>query len=155
MDESAIQQKIETVFNEVMEQRMQESPLLNRNLQVQAVGFQPYREHWLGIVITPWFMNLMLLPGQTAAWDNKQCGEKLRVKFPSGEFEFAIGIEHVLGRYAVCSLFSPMFQFEQQAAAVIAAEAVLQALLAEPAAQHGISRRDLLRGAFGGRNIQA
>jgi len=52
-----------------------------------------------------------------------------------------------MGIYALCSLFSPMFQFENQAAALAAAQSALQGLLAE-VARHNVSRRDLLRGAI-------
>jgi hypothetical protein len=50
--------------------------------------------------------------------------------------------EKQLGIYAQCSLFSPMFQFQNQDDARNAAQAALQALLTPPK----LSRRDLLRG---------
>lgn len=145
---------LEAAFNAVLTQRLQDSPIVNRRLTVQAVGFRIYLAHWTGVLITPWFMSLMLLPVVKNAWDGKQPGEKLNVRFPPGTFEFTIGREHNLDLYAACSLFSPMFQFERQDAAIISAEAALQELFADSAAQHAISRRELLLGAFGKEKMQ-
>ena len=72
--------------------------------------------------------------------------------FPNGKYPCSwVKLERV-GGFEFCSLFSPMGQFEEQAAAKIAAEAAVEALMtpAEPvepvaeAAPH--SRRTLLLG---------
>ncbi|MGR9000010.1 MAG: [NiFe]-hydrogenase assembly chaperone HybE [Gammaproteobacteria bacterium] len=83
---------------------------------------------------------LLLLPGPDCTWRELGPGTKFEKRFPYGTFEFTVSSEAQLGTYALCSLFSPMFQFENQAA--------LQGLLAG-AAPRSISRRDLLRGAIG------
>ena len=127
---------------------MRDMPVVNTALSVQAIGFNRVNNDWLGILITPWFMNLMLLPGPDSAWRMQQPGTKIEKRYPYGVFEFTLGNEPQLGSYALCSLFSPMFQFENQAAALAAAQAALQGLLAE-AAPRGVSRRDLLRGSLG------
>ena len=31
---------------------------VNPALAVEAVGFRPWEDHWLGVMVTPWFMNL-------------------------------------------------------------------------------------------------
>jgi [NiFe] hydrogenase assembly HybE family chaperone len=143
-----IRQTLETTFNEILDKRMRDMPVVNAELSVQAIGFNRYNEDWLGILITPWFMNLMLLPDSHSAWRGQQPGTKIEKHFPYGVFEFTLGSETQLGAYALCSLFSPMFQFENQAAALTAAQAALQVLLAETTSR-GVSRRDLLRGAIG------
>jgi [NiFe] hydrogenase assembly HybE family chaperone len=139
---------LETTFNEILAKRMRDLPVVNVELSVQAIGFNRFNEDWLGILITPWFMNLMLLPGSNSAWREQQPGTKIEKHFPYGAFDFTLGSETQLGTYALCSLFSPMFQFESQAAALTAAQAALQGLLAETTPR-GVSRRDLLRGAIG------
>jgi [NiFe] hydrogenase assembly HybE family chaperone len=146
-----IRQTLETTFNEILANRMCDLPVVNAELSVQAIGFNRYNEDWLGILITPWFMNLMLLPGSNNTWGEQQHGSKIEKHFPYGTFEFTLGSETQLGAYALCSLFSPMFQFENQAAALTAAQAALQGLLAETTPR-GVSRRDLLRGAIGNGN---
>lgn len=143
-----ISHALETTFNEILAKRMRALPVVNLSLSVQAVGFNRFGEDCLGILITPWFMNLMLLPGPRSHWREQQPGAKIDKRFPYGVFEFTLGSETQIGAYAFCSLFSPMFQFENQAAALATAQAALQGLLAETA-PHTVSRRDLLRGAIG------
>jgi [NiFe] hydrogenase assembly HybE family chaperone len=148
LDSKQIRHALETTFNEILDKRMRGLPLINATLSVQAIGFNRYNEDWLGILITPWFMNLLLLPGSDSPWRELVPGTKIVKHYPYGAFEFTLGNEAQLGVYALCSLFSPMFQFENQAAALAAAQAALQGLLAE-APPRSISRRDLLRGTIG------
>lgn len=124
-------QGLERVFNRIQLERMQGLPVLNEVLQVEAVGFTPWRGHCLGVLISPWFMNLMLLPNEGDEWGDPSVGEKVTHVFPSGPYEFIAGDEEGIGRYQVCSLFSPVFQFADQASAVATAEAVMQALMDE------------------------
>ena len=42
------------------------SSFVNPAVEVEAVGFAPWDAHWLGVMVTPWFMNLMLLPRDAA-----------------------------------------------------------------------------------------
>ncbi len=144
-DGEQIRRTLEAVFNDILTTRMQDMPVLNPALVVRALGFNRYNADWAGVLITPWFMNVLLLPSEESRWVTQTPGTKFEQAFPYGSFEFTVADESQLGRYAQCSLFSPMFQFADQAAAVAAAESALQALLAAPAPR-AISRRDLLRG---------
>ncbi len=122
---------LERVFNHIQHERMQDVPVLNELLQVEAVGFTSWQDHCLGVLITPWFMNLMLLPNEGDEWDHLSVGSKRTHLFPSGPYEFIAGYEEGIGYYQVCSLFSPVFQFVDQEAAVATAKAVMQALMDE------------------------
>ncbi len=102
--------------------------MVNPALSVEAVGFRPWHDHWLGILITPWFMNLMLLPRVCANWQPIAERESRHYVFPAGVFEFIGGRDPVLGDYQACSLFSPMFEFADQAGAHDTAAAALDAL---------------------------
>jgi [NiFe] hydrogenase assembly HybE family chaperone len=149
-DSEQISRTLETVFNGILDTRLRDVPIVNPALSVQAVGFSRFDEDWLGVLITPWSMNLLLLPGPDSEWPQQLPGSKLVQRYPYGAFEFTLASEAQLGSYAQCSLFSPMFQFEDQAMALTAAQAALQGLLTAPAPR-AVSRRDLLRGALGGR----
>lgn len=151
---------LEATFASIQEQRMADIPVLNRALEVEAVGFMPWNEYYLGVLVTPWFMNLMLLPKNADSWQ-LLAGTKSSHTFPSGEYEFTAGDESDIGPYEMCSLYSPMFEFENQEAAVATARYVLEDLMAdaetadtvEPVVaaaktERTISRRELLRGAF-------
>ena len=150
-DSKQIRQALEAVFNTVLGTRMRGIPVINAELSVQAVGFSRFNEDWLGVLLTPWFMNLLLLPGPDSTWRELSPGTKFESRFPYGVFEFTLADEAQLGPYAMCSLFSPMFQFENQAAALATAQAALQGLLTGNA-RRGVSRRDILRGAIGNGN---
>lgn len=147
-DSEQICRSLEAAFNAILQTRMHDVPVLNPALSVQALGFLPYQEDWLGVLITPWFMNVLLLPEPGSLWQTQAPGSKFSRTFPYGMFEFTVANEAQLGVYAVCSLFSPMFQFADQTAAVAAATAALQGLLTSPAPRI-VSRRDLLRGNLG------
>ena len=122
---------LEQVFDDIQRLRMQGVPVLNPALQVEAVAFTSWQDHCLGVLITPWFMNLVLLPNEADEWTGLAVGAKVRYQFPSGAYEFIVGYEDDVGRYQTCSLFSPMFEFVDQEAAVATAEAVMQGLMNE------------------------
>lgn len=141
---------LETVFNQILDQRMCGLPLLNHALSVQVAGFNPVNDEWVGILITPWFMNLLLMPRLDCAWAGLHMGAKFEKSFPYGVFEFTMAVEEHLGAYAQCSLFSPMFQFATQADALATAQSALDALLVgERPPDLNLSRRNFLRGELG------
>ncbi len=158
---------LERVFMQIQAQRMDGVPVINPRLRVQAVGFHLRDGAFLGVLITPWFMNLVLLPGKDDSWQKLAVGSTVHHHFPVGEYDFIVGHEEGLGRYQSCSLFSPMFEFADMGAAVATAEAALEALLApaeeapeaaaptpvETVVEHRlecpVNRRDVLRGLFG------
>jgi len=143
---------LEQAFERVHRGSMAGVPMLNPALRVQAVGFRPWQSHWLGVLITPWFMNLMLLPRIESAWLPLAERDKRTLAFPAGPFEFIGGRDPGGGDYQASSLFSPMFEFADHGGAVATAEAVLEGLLQLPvaaatAAQAStVSKRDFLFG---------
>ena len=148
--------RLEAAFRAIRTERMRGLPLVNEALEVEAVGFAPWTAHWLGVLVTPWCMNLVLLPRDPAAWRSVPPGDKLAHRFPAGVYDFVSGREDAIGEYHACSLFSPMFEFADHATARITAEAALQALLdpanGDDAPQGGatMSKREFLRGAIPG-----
>lgn len=139
---------LERVYRQILAERISGMPFLNPQLTVRAIGFRPWNEGWIGVMLTPWFMNLMLLPGSDG-WQDLEPGQQLTYRFPSGDYRFTAGEEPGIGLYQMCSLYSPVFQFEDQATAEAVAGQILVELLREPAPP-GISRRQLLSGRFGG-----
>jgi [NiFe] hydrogenase assembly HybE family chaperone len=120
--------RLEVAFRAVYAERMQGLPFVNPVLSVEAVDVLRWNGHWLGVLITPWFMNLMLLPDDHAAWPALRPGEKCEQSFPAGVFEFIAGREDRLGEYLACSLFSPTFEFADQETARETASAARAAL---------------------------
>ena len=102
--------------------------MVNPALSVEAVGFRPWADHWLGVLVTPWFMNLWLMPRVVAKWQPIGEQQSRHYVFPAGVFEFIGGRDPALGDYQACSLFSPMFEFSDPANAHDTAVAALDAL---------------------------
>ena len=143
---------LEGRFRQIERTRMAGVPVVNGKLAVRAIGFRPWREHWLGILLTPWFMNLMLMPQEEAPKKalsrSGRGGEKTPVGaartfvFPSGSYDFVAGHEEGIGHYYSCSLFSPVFEFESQEAAERTAEAALAAIMDEENFDAASQRRE-------------
>lgn len=140
-----IQDKLQAVFSEIAEQRMQNVPVYNHALQVKAIGFTAWNQYYLGIMLTPWFMNLMLLPLDAGADLGVRPGEKQTHSFPSGQYEFVAGENEQLGNYLVCSLFSPMFEFTDQETAERTATTILDTLMEEQQGTHAEATPQLNR----------
>jgi [NiFe] hydrogenase assembly HybE family chaperone len=130
-----VRSAIECCFRQIETDRMAGIPILNHALQVEVVGLQRFGAEWLCILLTPWFMNVMLLPvppADGAMPDTSYAGavgHKELVAFPAGRFEMIQGYEAGIGHYRMCSLFSPVLEFADHESAVQAAEAALAALL--------------------------
>jgi [NiFe] hydrogenase assembly HybE family chaperone len=149
-------------FREIGDIAMRDLPLYNANLEVEAVGFRPFEGGLLGVLITPWFMNLVLVPAQAAYMDMLRIGRKRKVSLPAGERELMQGGDERIGAYESLSLHFPMFAFETQAAARREAETRLAELMRSPAEpppgasgrlrvqRQRISRRAFLRGESSG-----
>jgi [NiFe] hydrogenase assembly HybE family chaperone len=157
---------LEAAFRTILQHQMRDVPMVNPALAVEAVGFRPWNDHWLGILITPWFMNLVLMPRVADKWLPIADGESRHYIFPAGVFEFIGGRAPALGDYQACSLFSPMFEFANHGGARDTAVAALDALFdgtnreagevahapavpASPAparTPHALSKRDFLFG---------
>ncbi|PZX13362.1 [NiFe]-hydrogenase assembly chaperone HybE [Celeribacter halophilus] len=118
-------------FTEVWHAKMRDVPIVNKLLHVQAVGFMEYEGRPLGVLISPWFMNLLQLPAEGEDWSGLIAGEKEIISFPSGDYEFIHNTREQTGGYKACSLFSPMGEFKTQAQAVDVAKAVMVALFQE------------------------
>lgn len=149
-------QALERAFTDIAHTRMLGVPVQNPALHVQAIGFSPEPDDanmLLGVLVTPWFMNLVRLPTQAVAPGNTllAVGQKGTRAAGNESFEFVGACEADLGAFEVCSLFSPMFQFANHAAATDTANEVLNQLRTlvkpiTPPTQTRPSRRGFLFG---------
>ncbi len=124
----AMSEGLEKHFTHVQHTRMADVPILNPALKVQAVGFHKTEVGCLGILITPWFINLMLLPCEGHDWVELPIGAKQTHVFASGSYEFIIAEEQAIGRYQACSLLSPVLEIQDQDTALEVAHAALNAI---------------------------
>ena len=136
MASASLEARLEAVFRRIQQERMGDVPILNPALEVSAVGFRDWRGRRVGVLITPWFMNIMLFPAPQEDWGSLRVGDKFVHGFPSGGYEFIAAGEPGIGPYQSCSLFSPVLEFTDHAVAVATAAAAMEALFSpgeEPA----------------------
>lgn len=129
--------RLEALFRRIWETAMHDLPFVNPALAVEAIGFRRVQGDWVGAVVTPWFINLFLLPGGGELWQDTAGGEHRQVEFPVGRLEFiaetTASDDHALTTaYQYCPLITPVQDIPDQAAARAAAEAVMLAVLAPP-----------------------
>lgn len=149
---AAIGERLAARYRHIAETAMADVPICNAALAVASCDFRAWGGQAIGIVVTPWFMNLIAtaLPGTDVAPTAN--GSSVRLALPSGEVEFIAGDLEGIGRIDACSLFSPVLEFETMEAAVETAREAMRAFfdvaaLAEPPKPpSSVNRRDLLRG---------
>jgi [NiFe] hydrogenase assembly HybE family chaperone len=154
--------RLTSAFNSIAA-RMQGLDFVNPALRVEAVGFASWETHWLGVMVTPWFINLMLVPRDAASWVPLRQGETRRYRFPAGDYHFIGARDATIGDYQMCSLFSPALDFADHESARLVAQLAREALFnpenaEEPACEPAsaglgpqgapMSKRDFLRGRF-------
>lgn len=109
-------------------------PPSNPALCVDVVGWRNWSGEWLGIVVTPGSMLLMILPGGGGRFRPLAGEERQRWALPSGEYEFSGGIDETLGAYQSCPLYTSMEGFDTQAVALEVARTVMDNLMLPRAA---------------------
>jgi [NiFe] hydrogenase assembly HybE family chaperone len=132
---------------------MRDLPLYNAKMTVEAIGFRPFGgDALLGIVLTPWFMNLILLPIEPTPMDMAAVGKSENIELPAGNRMFMIGGADAVGLYKAHSLHSPVLNFTLPGQAQAEARRQLAILMTPPAAeprksgQRELDRRALLLG---------
>lgn len=133
--------RLAEIFQAIAETRMARLPLCNPALQVEAVAFRPWQDGSAGVLITPWCMNLVFLPGPGSNWEEAQTGTEATLAFPSGDYVFLVAREARLGSnfgsYLASSLFSPMFELSSMDEARAVAESAMAEVFSEARAPEG------------------
>jgi len=149
----AIGRRLADLYAAIYEKSMRDVPVVNDVLSTQAIGFRPFDPYTIGIIITPWFMNLVAIPADTQ--DMFSDGAVQRIMLPAGDVDFISGTLTGFGRLYSASLFSPMFDFvDMESACLTAQEAMFnlfEASVPEQTAlpEKNLDRRAFLRGSIG------
>lgn len=117
--------RLEAGFRRIAKTRMAGLPICHPKVRCQAVGFAPWKYFWLGVMITPWSINLILSPGEKEKWKSVPEGRRLHYRFPAGIFDFISVHDKDLGEYQMCSMLSPLDEIEDHSTAVSVAESIL------------------------------
>lgn len=112
---------------------MRDMPFYNEKIAIGAIGFRPFGEgELLGVVLTPWFMNLIALPIETVRMDMAKIGRVVSVELPAGKRTFAVGGDQAIGLYKAHSLHSPVLNFTLPGQAQAEARRMLALLMTPP-----------------------
>ena len=116
-------------FHGIYERHMKDMPVVNEAIRVESRAWREHDGNSICVMITPWFMSLMLFPPEeerfSAGW---KTGETHRHAFPSGVYEFTAAWDEEIGFYQSCSLFSPVFEFDSHPLASEVADHAMDAL---------------------------
>ena len=108
--------------------RMRGLNVYNPALEVEAVGFAPWEGTWLGVMLTPWFMNLVLLPRDPARWIAPGDRGEAALRFSGRRIRIRRRHDEAIGDFQVCSLFSPLHEFTDHPTARLVATLAREAL---------------------------
>lgn len=120
---------LEAHYREVWQARMHDLPFVNPALHVEAVGFVRHDGDWLGVVITPWFLNLLLLSGGGPLWGDIPAGERRYLNLPCGTLQFIADDDPEIGPYQYCPLIAPVSSIPDHATARQAALDAMRSVL--------------------------
>jgi [NiFe] hydrogenase assembly HybE family chaperone len=122
--------RLRAALERIGETKIRGLAVFNERLQVATVGFAADDPARLGVVVTPWAMNAVVLSSEQHALSGQKVGDTINVALPSGVYPFVVQEIEGFGAIAACSLFSTMTDFVDQEAAAAAAEAALAELRA-------------------------
>ncbi len=150
------------LYRDRVQPRMRALPVYNAALEVEAVGFDLHAGRLCGVLIAPWCMNLVVMPGEHDDWSALAPGTALDVAFPAGEYACLLSAPDDGVRHLSLPLFTTVEGFTDQDTARNVAREVLRRLYhdapepahAEPIAaelnrsglHRPVSRRALLHG---------
>ena len=151
---TAVGERLAAIYGEIAERSMRDLPVFNPKLRVEAVGFHDDGARVIGIVATPWFMNVVVAASPLGPdLAVRPAGATVTHELPSGAYDFVVGAIDGFGRLDSLSLFSPMFEFDDPQVMLTTAEAAMAELLRVPEPERSaakektaIDRRALLFG---------
>lgn len=112
---------------------MRDIPIYNEKIAIEAIGFRPFGEgELLGVMLTPWFMNLIMLPIKPAPMDMAEIGRTVSIELPAGKRAFVTGGDEPIGLYQAHSLHSPVLNFTLPGQAQAEARRMLALLMTPP-----------------------
>ncbi len=116
-------------YQHVWQTRMSDMPFVNPALSVETVGFLRYQGDWLGVIVTPWFLNLFLLFGGGTLWRDLAAGQRQLAQLPCGALQFIADDDPDLGLYQYCPLIAAVGTLPDHASARQAAVDAMRAVL--------------------------
>lgn len=104
----------EKVFERIRDERMAGLPICRADIAIRALGFTRFAGHWLGALVTPWSVLVIMANGNPRTWPIVQIGKIMPVKLPGGAFHFLGMKAPFVAPFLACSLMSPIERIYQQ-----------------------------------------
>jgi [NiFe] hydrogenase assembly HybE family chaperone len=111
---------------------MQGLPVCNALLTTEIIGLTRFNEYWIGALVTPWTLQLIMLPAVQEA-ELLVEGDHRTYEFPQGKVVFMTTEHPDLGPYQSCALMSPLHSFENQEQIRQTAKEVMELMFQQPA----------------------
>ena len=150
---------LEAHFQQHWDVHAADMPQANPALQIKAIGFTKIEGDWVGVMVTPWFIQLLLLPGGGTLWGDIPDGQRRYLDLPGSTFYFTATEVADVGPYQFTALLDKIDQAPDMATAQRLADDALRTALnltsATPPVNEeprAVSRRGFFRRLVGKRD---
>ena len=140
-------------YERIAREQMQGLPFYHATMPIVAECVL-YEDQWLGCVLTPWMLSLVVLPGPDQLWPVRGSRDRLALQLPCGNMTFMVGELPETGQLLACSLMSPLDPHlgAEQGRALVSS--TLKMLLSLPVQQGAVGVDLGRRRLFGARRSQ-
>ena len=94
-------------YERIAQQEMQALPFYHPAMPIVA-ACALFEGQWLGCVLTPWMLSVVVLPGPDQLWPVRSNSDRLALQLPCGNMTFMVGELPETGQLLACSLMSPL-----------------------------------------------
>lgn len=94
-------------YERIAQQEMQALPFYHATMPIVA-ECTLFEGQWLGSVLTPWMLSVVVLPGPDQLWPLRSSSDRLALQLPCGNLTFMVGVLPETGQLLACSLMSPI-----------------------------------------------
>ena len=94
-------------YERIAREQMAELPFYHATMPIAAECVL-FEGQWLGVVLTPWMLSVVVLPGPEQLWPQRKSAERIALALPCGSMTFMVGELPETGQLLACSLMSPL-----------------------------------------------
>ncbi|MCF7744265.1 hydrogenase-2 assembly chaperone [Aeromonas veronii] len=94
-------------YERIAREEMQALPFYHATMPIVA-ECTLFEDQWIGCVLTPWMLSVVVLPGPEQLWPVRSNSNWLALQLPCGNMTFMVGELPETGQLLACSLMSPL-----------------------------------------------